>query len=168
MLKEANGQIRTVISTHHHLFFNVMCNELRKPAQRFLSKSADQFLLMDTGKTPRFHHIALLKELDVVAQSGELYTYHFNILRSILEKTATFHGFQHFSACIRRFNDDPDDTLYERMIQLFSHGSYSLYEPVEMMPENKEHFRAILKGFMEDYRFNPELFPQPTQESVNA
>ncbi|NGO91514.1 MAG: AAA family ATPase, partial [Halomonas sp.] len=28
LLKDANGKIRTVISTHHHLFFNVMCNEL--------------------------------------------------------------------------------------------------------------------------------------------
>lgn len=159
LLKSADGLTRTVISTHHHLFFNVMGNELRKPAQCFLSKEGDQFMLMDTGKTPRFHHIALLKQLNEVAKSGQLYTYHFNILRSILEKTATFHGFGHFSDCIRRFNDDPDDTLYERMIQLFSHGNYSLYEPIEMMPENKEHFRTILRGFMEDYRFNPALFP---------
>src|SRR5690625_6677308 len=30
LLKNADGQIKTVISTHHHLFFNVMCNELSK------------------------------------------------------------------------------------------------------------------------------------------
>ena len=31
LLKGADGSIRTVISTHHHLFFNVLCNELSKP-----------------------------------------------------------------------------------------------------------------------------------------
>lgn len=168
LLKGANGLIRTVISSHHHLFFNVMCNELREPARYFLSKEADQYLLTDTGKTPRFHHIAVLKQLHEVAESGKIYTYHFNILRGILEKTATFHGFQHFSACIRQFSDDPDRILYKRLVDLFSHGNYSLYEPQEMLPENKEYFRRILRDFMDNYRFNPELFPVPTQESANA
>ncbi|ABK42657.1 anticodon nuclease [Magnetococcus marinus MC-1] len=165
LLKKSDGQIRTVISTHHHLFFNVMGNEL-KPAQYFLSKEDGQFLLKNTGKTPRFHHIALLKELNAVVESGQIFTYHFNILRNILEKTATFHGFQHFSACIQQFSDDEDGILRERMIQLFSHGNYSLFEPQEMMPENKEYFRKILRDFMNNYRFNPELFPEPPQESV--
>jgi tRNA A37 threonylcarbamoyladenosine biosynthesis protein TsaE len=168
LLKNADGRIRTVLSTHHHLFFNVMCNELRKPARYFLSKEADQFVLTDTGNTPRFHHIAVLKQLHEVAESGKIYTYHFNILRGVLEKTATFHGFQHFSACIRQFSDDPDGILYKRLVDLFSHGNYSLYEPQEMMPENKEYFRRILRDFMNNYRFNPELFPEPNQESASA
>ena len=168
LLKNAGGRIRTVLSTHHHLFFNVMCNELRKPARYFLGKEADQFLLTDTGNTPRFHHIAVLKHLHEVAESGKIYTYHFNILRGVLEKTATFHGFQHFSACIRQFSDDPDGILYKRLVDLFSHGNYSLYEPQEMMPENKEYFRRILRDFMSNYRFNPELFPEPIQESAKA
>jgi hypothetical protein len=37
-----------------------------------------------------------------------------------------------------------------------------------MLPENKEYFRRILRDFMNNYRFNPELFPAPTQESANA
>jgi hypothetical protein len=28
-----------------------------------------------------------------------------------------------------------------------------------MLPENKEYFRKILRDFMNNYRFNPELFP---------
>ena len=166
LLKNANGQIRTVISTHHHLFFNVMCNELRKPDRYFLSCAAGQYLLKDTGNTPRFHHIAVLKQLHEVAESGEVFTYHFNILRGVLEKTATFHGFQHFSSIIRQFSDDEDGILFKRLVDLFSHGNYSLYDPQEMMPENKDYFRKILRDFMNNYRFNPELFPEPTQEGA--
>ncbi len=158
MLKSSNGKIRTVISTHHHLFFNVMCNELSKAASYFLSKEENGYLLKDTGDTPRYHHVALLKQLHEVAESGEIYTYHFNILRSILEKTATFHGFKNFSACIKQDNDDPDGILHARLVNVLSHGNYSLFEPREMLSENKGYFRKILYDFMNNYRFNPELF----------
>ena len=164
LLKNANGQIKTVISTHHHLFFNVMCNELGKAVKNFLSKESDHFRLTDTGETPRYHHVALLKQLHEVAESGEIYTYHFNILRNILEKTATFHGFRNFSACLKRGSNDPDGILHARLVNILSHGNYSLYEPHEMLPENKDFFRKILWDFMNNYRFNPELFPVPQAE----
>lgn len=166
LLKNANGHIKTVISTHHHLFFNVMCNELGKAVKSFLSKEVGLFRLADTGETPRYHHVALLKQLHEVAESGAVYTYHFNILRNILEKTATFHGFRNFSACLKRDSDDPDGILHARLVNVLSHGNYSLYEPQEMLPENKDYFRKILRDFMNNYRFNPELFPELTQESA--
>jgi hypothetical protein len=168
LLKSGNGKIRTVISSHHALFFNVMSNELSKAERYFLSKEASGYVLTDTTDTPRFHHIALLKQLHEVAESGEIYTYHFNILRNILEKTATFHGFKNFSACINQDSDDPDGILHARMVNVLSHGNYSLYEPQEMLPENKGYFRKILRDFMNNYRFNPELFPERNQENVNA
>lgn len=168
LLKDGSGKIKTVISSHHHLFFNVMCNELGNAARYFLSKEVSGYLLTDTGDTPRYHHVALLKQLYEVAESGEIYTYHFNILRSILEKTATFHGFRNFSTCIKQDSDDPDGILHARLVNVLSHGNYSLYEPQEMLPENKGYFRKILRDFMSNYRFNPELFPEPNQESMNA
>jgi hypothetical protein len=80
-------------------------------------------------------------------------------LRKILEKTATFHGFKNFSACINQENDDLDGILHARLVNVLSHGNYSLYEPQEMLPENKDYFRKVLRDFMNNYRFNPELFP---------
>ena len=108
LLKGANGQIKTVLSSHHTLFFNVMWNELyekRKDLQPYfldINRSTGTYTLRHTNDTPFYHHVALLKQLHEAAQSNQLYTYHFNMLRSILEKTATFHGFKNFSACIRR------------------------------------------------------------------
>lgn len=168
LLKSGNGKIKTVISTHHHLFFNVMSNELSKAVKYFVSKDANQFLLTDTGDTPRYHHVALLKQLHEVAASGQIYTYHFNILRSLLEKTATFHGFKNFSACIKQDSDDPDGILHARLVNVLSHGNYSLFEPQEMLPENKVYFCKILRDFMANYRFNPDLFPVPNQEIESA
>ncbi len=155
----SNQDVKIVVSSHHTLFFNVLCNEVNKPEQLFLQKDnlSGMYILKDTSKTPFFHHVALLKELKKASDSGRLYTYHFNILRNIIEKTASFHGFAHFSSCIRKGTDD-DEPVYTRIINLLSHGNYSLFDPIEMVPENKEHFKTILNNFLDDYNFNKRLF----------
>jgi hypothetical protein len=98
-------------------------------------------------------------ELHEVQQSGALYTHHFNMLRRVMEQTARFLGLSDWNQCIQAEEDDPDRTLYKRVIDLMSHGDYSLYEPREMMDENKEHFRRIFRQFITRHPFNPDLFP---------
>ena len=158
--------IRVIISSHHTLFYNVLCNEIGKPEQLFLQRAAKggAYILKDTSKTPFFHHVALLRELKNASDSGELYTYHFNILRSILEKTASFHGYANFSSCLKKFEDE-NSTVYTRILNLLSHGNYSIFEPKEMVEENKEYFRTILNNFLEEYKFNQTIFEtEQTQE----
>ena len=169
LLSKDQNKIKTVISSHHALFFNVMWNSLHlrksNPLQPyFLSgdKDTGTYSLHYTNDTPFFHHVALLKQLYEAEESGKLFTYHFSMLRSILEKAASFHGFNNFSACIKQGADDPDGIVHARLINVLSHGNYSLYEPVEMLEENKTYFKKILNDFMENYRFNPELFPEET------
>ena len=161
MLKKEDSTLKTVISTHHTLFFNVLFNELKRANKYFLcqDQTVGGYALRDTGDTPFFHHVAALAELYEAERSGEIYTHHFNMLRAIMEKTASFHGHANFSACIRQHEDDIDGVLHTRIVNLLSHGNYSLYEPREMMDENKEHFRRILHEFIKRYPFNPALFP---------
>lgn len=157
--------VKVIVSSHHTLFFNVLCNEISRAEQLFLQKSKDNatYILKDTTKTPFFHHVALLKELKKASDTGILYTYHFNILRNILEKTASFHGYAHFSSCIRK-GDEENEPVYTRVVNLLSHGNYSLFEPKEMVDENKQYFRDILKNFLEDYNFNQRLFEEIQNE----
>jgi hypothetical protein len=166
LLKAEDSPLKAVISSHHTLFFNVLCNELSKARKYFLSvgKQSSGFLLRETGATPFFHHVATLAELNRAAESGKLYTYHFNMLRSVLEKAASFHGFNGFSACIKQDDDDQDGVLHTRIINILSHGNYSLYEPTEMIEENKVYFRKILQGFMNRFPFNPELFTEEVEQ----
>jgi wobble nucleotide-excising tRNase len=166
LLKNKDSHICAVISSHHPLFFNVLHNELdarksKKVGSYFLSqsKSVGSYALRYTNATPFFHHVAMLTELYEAQKSGELYTYHFNMLRSLLEKSASFHGFSNFSACLKQDDDDPDGVIYARLINILSHGNYSLYEPREMLEENKAYFKKILDDFLNRYPFNPELFP---------
>ncbi|MDE0242256.1 MAG: anticodon nuclease [bacterium] len=164
LLKRPESRLKTVISTHHTLFFNVLYNELRNANKYFLARegSPEGFLLRKTGDTPFFHHVAALVELYEAEREGRLHTHHFNMLRAILEKTASFHGYNSFSACIKRDADDEDGILHTRLINILSHGDYSLFEPQEMLEENKLYFRKILHDFIKQYPFNPSLFPSGT------
>jgi len=170
LLKREESQLKTVISTHHTLFFNVLCNELNRPRQYFLGndQQARHYTLRNTGNTLFFHHVALLAELYEAERSGRLFTHHFNVLRSILEKTASFHGYKHFSACIKSEDDDDEGVLHTRLVNILSHGNYSLYEPQEMLEENKNYFRKILHDFIQRYPFDPALFSDPPTAALSA
>lgn len=154
--------IKAVLSTHHALFFNVLCNELKKEAHKkyFLHRPdrGTAYTLRATDDTPFFHHVAMLAEIQKAAAGGKLYTYHFNMLRSIMEKTATFFGHDDFSACIHGVEDE---VLYSRALNLLSHGKYAIYQPMEMVDDTKKLFRDILSAFLAKYQFAlPDLLEQ--------
>jgi hypothetical protein len=159
--------IKAVVSSHHALFFNVVCNELKidKHKKYFLHRPdrGTAYTLRATDETPFFHHVAMLAELQKAAHSGKLFTFHFNILRSILEKTATFFGRDDFSACIHGLEDSE---LFARALNLLSHGKYDIYQPMEMVDDNKKLFRQILDAFLDRYKFSlPEIFGRAPKDA---
>lgn len=160
--------IKALVSSHHALFFNVVCNELKKAEHKryFLHRPerGATYTLRATDDTPFFHHVAMLAEIQKAAEGGKLYTYHFNMLRSILEKTATFFGNDDFSACIHGVDDAE---LYARALNLLSHGKYDIYQPAEMVDDNKRLFRQILSAFLGRYRFAlPDIFERPVTKAA--
>lgn len=166
LLATEGNEIKTVISTHHSLFFNVLFNETRtkgiKNKRYFLHyKELNEYALQNTEDSPFFHHIATISELDKVVKSNDIYTYHFNALRTILEKTATFFGYSEIDKCIHGL--EGDTVLFERALNLFSHGKYSIYDPFEMGDDNKDLFKRIFRGFIDKYKFDfPKIFNEPT------
>lgn len=159
LLKRDENQLKVVFSSHHALFFNVVCNELKKKAHKryflYRPNGGESFVLQATDETPFFHHVAMLDDVRAATASGTLYTYHFNKLRGILEKTAIFFGYNDFSACIHGVDDE---ALFARALNLLSHGQYAIFEPREMGEDNKQLFKQILDAFLAKYEFAlPEL-----------
>lgn len=155
---ERDRKVKAVLSTHHSLFFNVMYNELKiKRKTYFLrSNNSQDYKLQDTEDTPFFHHIALLSELNRAAKSDVIHTYHFNGLRSVMEKAVSFFGYNKIDEVIHGLEDE---VLFHRAVQLLSHGKYSIFSPSPMTPDTKDLFKRILKGFLDKYKFKfPEIF----------
>lgn len=168
----APAPIKVVFSSHHALFFNVMCNELGRAKEGeakvthkryFLHRPNGDgaYTLRATEDTPFFHHVASLAELQLAAApgTGKLYTFHFNALRSIMEKTASFFGHADISFCLKALNNEDDVALYNRALNLLSHGKYAIHEPTEMGEDNQALFRRLLNDFITKFQFDlPELF----------
>lgn len=171
----AAAPMKIVFSSHHALFFNVMCNEIGRAKEGeprvthkryFLHRPNGDgvFTLRATEDTPFFHHVASLAELQLAADpnSGRLYTFHFNALRSIMEKTASFFGHADISFCLKVLDNEEDRALYNRALNLLSHGKYAIHEPTEMGDDNKELFRRILRDFTTKFQFAlPSLMHTP-------
>ncbi|WP_454692786.1 AAA family ATPase [Achromobacter aegrifaciens] len=172
--KDQNGAavpIKVVFSSHHALFFNVMCNEIGRakdgepkvPHKRYFlhrPNGGGVYTLRATEDAPFFHHVASLSELQRAAAlgTGKLYTFHFNALRSIMEKTASFFGHKDISFCLKALNNEEDLALYNRALNLLSHGKYAIHEPTEMGEDNQELFRRILEDFTTKFQFDlPEI-----------
>ncbi|MBA4093961.1 MAG: anticodon nuclease [Candidatus Accumulibacter sp.] len=160
ILTDLPGQLRVVISSHHVMFFNVLCNEMSKARKYFLTREprGRGVTVQETDSTPFLYHLSCLVDLHQAERNGVLYTHHFNMMRRVMEQTASFFGYGKWEECIKPEADDPNQTGYKRVIDLMSHGDYSLYEPREMMPENKEHFGRALRQFINNHPFSPTLF----------
>ena len=166
MFKKEDNEKKLIISTHHALFFNVLCNEFNNATKFFIKKSDDGYTLKTTTDSPFIYHVELIKELKKSIDQDRLYTYHFNVLRTILEKAANFHGFTKFSDCIKIDGDDEEGTLLTRVINIMNHGAYSLFEPVEMVEENKAYLRNIFNNYLNNYKFNPDLFAEENTQPL--
>lgn len=167
--------IKVIFSSHHALFFNVMCNEIGRSKvgepkvahkRYFLHRPNGDgvYTLRATDDTPFFHHVSTLAELQLAAEpeTGKLYTFHFNALRSIMEKTASFFGHADLSYCLKALNNEDDRALYNRALNLLSHGAYAIHEPTEMGDDNKDLFRRILRDFVTTFQFAlPEMAMDP-------
>ncbi|MGF9692838.1 AAA family ATPase [Rhizobium sp. 0TCS1.26] len=174
--KDSDGvpaPIKVIFSSHHVLFFNVICNEVGRRVddepkvihkRYFLHRPNNDgvYTLRATEDTPLYHHVATLSELQRAADpsTGTLYTFHFNALRSIMEKTASFFGHTGMAFCLKALDNEDDRALFNRALQLLSHGAYAIHEPTEMGEDNKELFRRILMEFIEKFEFAlPALVP---------
>lgn len=172
----APAPIRVIFSSHHALFFNVMCNEVGRKTddapsidhrRYFLHRPSGDgsYMLQATEDTPFFHHVATLAELRRAAdpKKGKLYTFHFNALRSVMEKTASFFGQPSIAFCLKSLDNDDDHALFNRALNLLSHGAYAIHEPTEMGEDNKKLFRRILADFITRFDFAvPNTAPPPT------
>jgi hypothetical protein len=59
MLKAEESDVKAIISTHHSLFFNVLCNEFKSANKFFIKKTTEGYLLKKTTDTPFIYHVSL-------------------------------------------------------------------------------------------------------------
>ena len=77
-----------------------------------------------------------------------------------MEKTASFFGHSSMAFCLKALDNEEDRALFNRALNLLSHGAYAIHEPTEMGEDNKELFRRILGEFIARFDFAlPDVVP---------
>ena len=142
--------IKLLITTHHPLFYNVIANsKLKKFKMYSLSKTSEGLALATEGDAPFAYHIFTKDIIQKAVDEDSIERYHFNLFRALLEKTATFLGYERFDDCLK---GDVKNKLV-RTLHLNSHGKLSEMESRELSSEDKDIFVTAFNQFTREYKW---------------
>lgn len=184
--KEDFRRIKFVVSSHHSLFFHVMLHGLSDDAKlgRYYlhrDKDSDELVLKSmSDKAPFYYNVAMMCEIQDAIRNDKLYTYHFNIMRSIMEKIREFFGHQDLSIILdgitykgnlfteTAFSKGDLIDLYSRIVNVFSHEG-QFFSPTLMNEDNKDSLITMFKHIKNKYRFQlPDLHDERSEKEIRA
>lgn len=184
--KEDFRRIKFVVSSHHSLFFHVMLHGLSDDAKlgRYYlhrDKDSDELVLKSmSDKAPFYYNVAMMCEIQDAIRNDKLYTYHFNIMRSIMEKIREFFGHQDLSIILdgitykgnlfteTAFSKGDLIDLYSRIVNVFSHEGH-FFSPTLMNEDNKDSLITMFKHIKNKYRFQlPDLHDERSEKEIRA
>lgn len=182
--KEDFRRIKFVVSSHHSLFFHTMLRGLsgdKKLGRYYLSrnKQKDELVLkFMSDETPFYYNVAMMSEIKKAIENDKLYTFHFTVLRSIMEKIKEFFGHRDFSIILEgikykgetydqtEFNQEELTEFYSRLVNVLTHQG-SMFTPVLMNDDNKEKAKAIFNHLVEKYHFMlPDLNDYRSEKQI--
>lgn len=180
LIKSSKSRLKFVITTHNPLFYNILHNEFenkyfekqlsgerkliykpeRDSRRYILRKNADGHyeLTLQGNKTPFSNHLFLLDEVKKAIGRHQIKKYHFNFLRNILEKTATFMGYTAWQDLLLKINNNIDDPVAFRALNLYSHSAQSGDETHEPTQKEKEKLIEVVESLFK-FGFNDSIAP---------
>lgn len=171
LIKSNKSKINFIITTHSPIFYNVLCNEFGsdEKTERYswkskwfsksrLEKNEDGSvdLVDQPNDSPFAYHLHLLSKLEEAIQSGQVEKYHFNLLRNILEKTATFLGYKRWEQLLPRTDDGLPNPNAKRIVNFSSHSKHAADEVQPLEPEEKALLARLVRHIVEQHRFRQD------------
>lgn len=169
--KEDFRRIKFIVSSHHALFFHTMLHGLigdKRLGRFYLSrnKQTNQLVLKDMSDStsPFYYNVAMLSEIKKAIESDKLYTFHFTVLRSVMEKIKEFFGHRDFSIILEgitykgetynqtAFSQEELIEFYSRVVNVLTHQG-SMFTPALMNDDNKALATAIFNHLVSKYQF---------------
>lgn len=175
LIKSSTSDLKFIITTHSPLFYNVLFNEFNNkvyqkqaddkfkltynPYKEFekyrLEKQGDgNFeLLKQPTDSPFSYHLFLLLELQKAILDQEIKKYHFSFIRNILEKMATFLGYNYWPALLQKTQDGKPDPFANRILNLSSHSAHAGEETSYIEDRDKEKLGELVQYLITTYGF---------------
>lgn len=167
LIKTAPPELKFILTTHNPLFYNVLHNEFqakhatsgyrpRHSVKYRLEKKEDgSFALELQNDRPFSYHLFLMAELQDAIANQQIKKYHFNFLRNILEKTATFLGHTNWGDLLPVADDGGPNPYAARIINLSSHSAHAGEEVAEPVDDDKRVLGFLVRHVVETYGYRP-------------
>ncbi len=181
LIKNSKSKLKFIITTHNPLFYNVISNELNNNIPnplyirgeqntgvekwiyhsdnsikyRFIKFADGRFSLDPLGrKIPFSYHLQLLREIQKAKNNPILIKkYHFNFIRNVLEKTATFLGYSNWEELLPIVNGEPDP-FANRILNLSSHSAHAGDEIGEVQENDINKLIELVNYLERNYKFS--------------
>ena len=157
LTKSSKSDLKFIITTHNPLFYNVLHNELGQAESYRLNKTEDGLLQLEkqNDDSPFSYHLFLLSELQKAIESDNIKKYHFNFIRNILEKTATFLGYKKWSDLLPKTKDGTTDAYKARILNISSHSKHAGEEIAILSDDDKRILRRLVEYVVDTYNYQP-------------
>lgn len=155
-------ELKFIITTHHALFYNVLFNEFKsersikanKKDFYFLQKNENMYLIKEQKDTPFGYHLFIKDVIQNAIDDNVVEKYHFMLFRNLLEKTASFLGYDNWGdLLIVEGMTDEERKAYIRFINLSSHNKISDLEAKELKQNEKNLLKLLFNNFKREYRW---------------
>ncbi|WP_321155069.1 AAA family ATPase [Psychrobacter sp. LV10R520-6] len=174
LIKSAPQPLKFIVTTHNPLFYNVLLNEFNNKLYKRpdaedreliykqnqfqnyrLSKNSDGSAELEelSNIIPFSYHLYLLSEIKNAIASDQIRKYHFNFLRNILEKTATFLGYKKWPDLLLKTVDGNPDPFANRIVNISSHSAHAGEETAEIEENDKEKLKQMVDYLINEYGF---------------
>lgn len=158
LLKASKSDLKFIITTHNPLFYNVLHNEFKKGTyKKYILKKYDEgnyeLVSNQNNDSPFSYHLFLIAEIEKAIETEQLKKYHFNFLRNILEKTATFLGYDNWGELLPKMEDGKVNPYESRIINISSHSKHSGDEIVELSDADKRVLKFVLAEIKKNHKF---------------
>lgn len=153
---------KIILTTHHIGLFSILVDRLTKgqkgdkyredTAVFLLEKKSNDELVLNSQNGAFLFHLHLLKTLDQAAKT-QLFSYHFVLLRQLLENISSFLGKGGISYTLRQIELDEDPNTVGDRINSLSHKDSYKTQSNKMSESEEILFRKILQGVVNKYKF---------------
>lgn len=151
-----------IITTHHIGLFSILSDMLMKgeKASKFkgltrictLSRKNDEVSLENCRNDVFLYHLRLLQVLDRAHTTKEIKSYHFALLRQVLENISSFLGVGQFSYVLKQIGIDDTEEV-AGIVNTLSHKKVYYYESDAPVPDTLEVFNRVFLGLKGKYQF---------------
>lgn len=162
LIENHHEKRKLIITTHHIGLFSILADWLARgeKADRFkkktklhiLSSKSGELTLENSRSDVFLYHLRVLQVLSIAHKERDIRSYHFALLRQVLENIASFLGVGQFGYVLHQIGiEDPEEV--SRIVNALSHKKVYYYESDMVVPDNQAMFSNVIERLLNKYNF---------------